>query len=132
MNLVKRYIFWTYERGSFHYDVMVTAILLFIFVSPHLIDFGDRPVQAEHVKGHDILVQASAGNVLVYQVSVKELKAIDGAAAGEMPLTEQLTSSIQPIAGPVVLDHYEPLRDANGKIEAYRVTAHRLADSRVQ
>ena len=45
MSLVKRYIFWTYERGSFHYDVMVTLILLFIFISPHVIDFRAKPVE---------------------------------------------------------------------------------------
>ncbi len=36
--LIRSYIFWTYERGSFHYDIMVTAILLFMFVSPHFIE----------------------------------------------------------------------------------------------
>jgi hypothetical protein len=30
--LIRNYIFWAYERGSFHYDVMVTAILIFMFV----------------------------------------------------------------------------------------------------
>ena len=28
--LLRSYIFWTYERGSLHYDVMVTLILLFL------------------------------------------------------------------------------------------------------
>jgi len=46
MNVLKRYIFWTYPRGSFHYDVMVTLILAFLFVSPHFIDFKDKPVPA--------------------------------------------------------------------------------------
>jgi hypothetical protein len=132
VNLFKRYIFWTYERGSFHYDVMVTLILLFIFISPHVIDFGDRPVQEDHVHGHDILVQASAGGVLVYQVSAKELKKVGAASANGSSLQQQLTSSIQPIAGTVVLDRYETLKDANGKVEAYKVFAHRPADARVQ
>ena len=43
MKTIKGYIWWTYERGSFHYDVMVTIILLFIFVAPRLIDFRDKP-----------------------------------------------------------------------------------------
>ncbi|EQD43830.1 hypothetical protein B1A_15449, partial [mine drainage metagenome] len=34
--ILRSYIFWTYQRGSAHYDVMVTLILLFIFVSPRL------------------------------------------------------------------------------------------------
>ena len=26
--VIRSYFFWTYERGSFHYDVMVTLILI--------------------------------------------------------------------------------------------------------
>ncbi len=43
MKTIKGYIWWTYERGSFHYDVMVTIILLFIFLAPRFIDFRDKP-----------------------------------------------------------------------------------------
>ena len=43
LKTIKGYIWWTYERGSFHYDVMVTIILLFIFLAPRLIDFRDKP-----------------------------------------------------------------------------------------
>ena len=41
--ILKSYLFWTYPRGSFHYDVMVTLILVFLFVSPRLINYRDRP-----------------------------------------------------------------------------------------
>ncbi len=41
--LLKNYFYWTYPRGNVHYDVMVTLILLFIFVTPHFWDFGDKP-----------------------------------------------------------------------------------------
>src|SRR5271165_776038 len=40
------YFYWTYPRGAFHYDVMVTLILLFIFVTPQLWDYGDKPSNA--------------------------------------------------------------------------------------
>ncbi len=39
------YIWWTHQRGSFHYDVMVTLILLFIFVTPHFINYKDKPAE---------------------------------------------------------------------------------------
>ena len=39
LRLIKSYLFWTYQRGTFHYDVMVTAILIFMFLTPHFIDF---------------------------------------------------------------------------------------------
>ncbi len=37
-----RTVFWAYERGSWQYDLLVLAILLFIFVSPRSW-FNDRP-----------------------------------------------------------------------------------------
>jgi hypothetical protein len=40
--VVTQSIFWTYERGSWQYDVIVIAILAFIFLSPRAW-FDDRP-----------------------------------------------------------------------------------------
>ena len=49
---IRGYILWSYERGSLHYDIMVTLILLFIFVSPHFINFKDKPVERNpHLTG---------------------------------------------------------------------------------
>ena len=129
MGLLKRYLFWTYERGSFHYDVMVTLILMFIFISPHFIDFGDRPVMEEHVHGHDVMVQASGGGVFVYQVSAQSAKAAGVASVDGLTLKQELAASIAPITGPVEVDRYDRLLDANGKVESYRVYAHRSPGS---
>lgn len=54
--LLRSYFFWTYERGSFHFDVLVTLILLFLFVSPHFIDFKDRPVETVALNSSEVLV----------------------------------------------------------------------------
>jgi hypothetical protein len=40
--VVTRSIFWSYERGSWQYDLIVMAILSFIFLSPRSW-FNDRP-----------------------------------------------------------------------------------------
>jgi hypothetical protein len=40
--VISRSIFWAYERGSWQYDLIVIAILAFIFFSPR-IWFNDRP-----------------------------------------------------------------------------------------
>jgi len=37
------YFYWTYPRGSFHYDIMVTLILLFIGATPFFWNYGDKP-----------------------------------------------------------------------------------------
>ena len=33
------YVWWTYPRGSLHYDIMVTLILAIIFLAPRWVDF---------------------------------------------------------------------------------------------
>ena len=42
---IRGYIFWSYERGSLHYDIMVTLILLFVFLSPRFLNYKDKPVE---------------------------------------------------------------------------------------
>ncbi len=55
--VLRSYFFWTYERGSFHYDVMVTLILIFMFASPFVIDFKDRPVETVALHSSEVLVK---------------------------------------------------------------------------
>ncbi|HLI76563.1 MAG TPA: hypothetical protein VKV02_06415, partial [Acidobacteriaceae bacterium] len=75
-NLLHRYIFWTYERGSFHYDVMVTLILLFLFISPHLIDFHDRPIPEVPGRSREVLVRSAGenGHRFVYEIRADDLR----------------------------------------------------------
>src|ERR1700733_10991509 len=40
---IRNYVLWSYERGTLHYDIMVTLILIFIFFSPYWINFNDKP-----------------------------------------------------------------------------------------
>src|SRR5579872_3159003 len=91
---IKGYIFWTYERGSFHYDVMVTLILVFIFVAPRYINFKDQPT--EHL-GHPTGIFFTAeGNQLVYQVDASVVDAQD-----EAMVRNNLLRVIEPISGKV-------------------------------
>ena len=70
--IIKSYLFWTYPRGSFHYDVMVTLILVFLFVSPRLINYRDRP-QETLTSTKDILVRANGPNAWTYQIGADQL-----------------------------------------------------------
>ena len=42
---IRGYILWSYERGTIQYDVMVTLILIFLFLSPYWINFNDKPIE---------------------------------------------------------------------------------------
>jgi hypothetical protein len=41
---IRGYILWQYERGTLHYDIMVTLIILFVLFSPRVINFNDKPI----------------------------------------------------------------------------------------
>jgi hypothetical protein len=123
--LIRSYFFWSYERGSFHYDVMVTAILLFVFVSPHVIDFKDKPVTTVPLHGSEVLVKEASGNSnearFVYEVRAEDL---DGAST-DVEIRRALLSVIEPISGEVKLEQYKPVPDTKGKIVAYDATVLR-------
>ena len=76
-NLLKSYLFWTYDRGSFHYDVIVTAILLFIFVTPHFVDFKDHPVETVALHSSEVLVKEAGSERgearFIYQIRADDM-----------------------------------------------------------
>ncbi len=111
------YLWWTEERGSFHYDVMVTLILAFIFITPHLWNYGDRP-SPRGTAPAEVLVKTESPDHFVYQINASQIKGSDDLQAA-------LQRGVEAISGDVVLDRYEAERDSSGKIAAYKVWAHR-------
>ena len=105
--ILKSYLFWTYPRGSFHYDVMVTVILLFLFVSPKLINYRDRP-QETLTSTKDILVRANGPNSWTYQIGADQL----ADTSNEDKLKAELLQRIQAISGNVAIDRYREQKDA--------------------
>jgi hypothetical protein len=112
------YLWWTEERGSFHYDVMVTVILLFIFLTPHLWNYGDRPTP-RGTAPTEVLVKTESPDHFVYQINASQIK-------GSEDLQTALLLRVEAISGDdVVMDRFEPARDSSGKVVAYKVWAHR-------
>ena len=126
MNLIGKYFFWTYERGSFHYDVMVTLILAFLFISPHYIDFKDKPIAAIplHASEVRVLEQGSSGTDarFVYEIRVEDLHGV----TSDADLKTAVLDVIEPISGSVTLIGKPlPVTDAHGRIIAYDATVLR-------
>ncbi len=122
-NLLKNYFFWTYQRGSFHYDVMVTAILLFMFVTPGFIDYKDRPVETVALHSSEVLVK-EAGTVngsarFIYQIRADDLDKAMPAAHTDADLRAAILRLVEPISGEVTLERYEEVKDASGHTVAY-------------
>ncbi len=121
--ILKSYFFWTYPRGSFHYDVMVTLILLFIFVTPHVWDYGDKasavtkptqPMQVETNLGRGRLI-----------ITVQQADANVPQGAPDKVVKKALRKAIEPVIGDAVfVEHWETVTDAQGHA-AWKVWAHR-------
>jgi hypothetical protein len=122
MKTLRSYIFWTYDRGSFHYDVMVTLILLFLFVSPRFIDFKDKPVPEIPMQRSEVLVKTAPGSSgeaqFVYEIRVDDLHG----ARTDAELRQAILNVVEPIAGDVTLQKYTPVMDTKGHVVAYDAT----------
>jgi len=118
-HVIRSYILWSHERGTIQYDVMVTLILLFVFFSPKLINFKDKPVEHNpHRTGVVVMPDEQGG--LVYQVDASAVQSKDGAA-----LHSELLQIIEPISGGVAITKIEPVRDGSGHIRRYKVWVER-------
>jgi len=117
--IIRSYILWSHERGTIQYDVMVTLILLFVFLSPRLINFKDKPIEHNpHRTGVVVMPDGQGG--LIYQVeSAAVMGKDDGAVRGE------LLQIIEPISGEVTITKVEPVRDRSGHVLRYRVWVER-------
>lgn len=112
---IRGYILWSYERGSLHYDIMVTLILVFVFVSPHYINYKDKPVERNpHLTGVVVLPDPKGG--LVYQIEASAVKGVSDA-----DVRQQLERIIEPISGAVTITSFEPVKDASGHLQSYKV-----------
>ena len=116
---IRSYILWQHERGTLHYDIMVTLILIFIFVSPRIINFNDKPApRALHQS--DVVVTVDAQGELVYQIPA------GGVTPGDdRSMRDQWLRVIRPISGEVAIVSYEAVDDGKGHVQFYKVLAKR-------
>ncbi len=120
--VLKSYFYWTYKRGSFHYDVMVTLILLFIFITPQLWNYGDKPVPVTAL-AHPIQVTGDGERGMVLVVAATDVDM--PAHASTMEAKHALRQAILPVTGDAVfVERWETLTDAQGNLE-WKVWAHR-------
>ncbi len=119
---IRSYLWWTHDRGSVHYDVMVTLILAFIFLAPHWINFKDKPVERiPHQTG--VVVFPDRGN-LVYQVDASAVVPGPRPRCGskdDAVVMDRLRRIIEPISGEVSIAGYDEVCDSKkGNVIAYR------------
>jgi hypothetical protein len=120
--ILKSYFYWTYKRGSFHYDVMVTLILLFIFVTPHFWNFGDR-LSTEPGPTHPIIVNSTGGHDVIITVDAADVNTPAGATDNQVK--RALRHAIEPVTGDdVYVERWMTVTNADGRL-AWKVWAHK-------
>jgi hypothetical protein len=116
---IRGYILWQYERGTLHYDIMVTLILIFIIFSPRVINFNDKPV-ARNPHPTDVVVSRDAQGGLLYQIQSGAVTPGD-----DHTVRDQLLHIIEPISGGVSIIRYEAVTDGRGRVQSYKVWVKR-------
>ena len=116
---IRGYVLWQYERGTLHYDIMVTLILIFIFLSPRVINFNDKPI-ARNPRPTDVVVTTDVQGRLLYQIAASAISPGD-----DRSVREQLLKIIEPISGGVSIVQYETVKDGKGQVQSYKVLVQR-------
>jgi hypothetical protein len=92
--------------------------LLFVFLSPRLINFKDKPVEHNpHRTGVAVVPDGQGG--LIYQIEATAV----GQAVGndDSVIRGELLQIIEPISGEVSITKVEAVRDGSGRILSYKV-----------
>ncbi|MCI0490222.1 MAG: hypothetical protein L0229_26815 [Blastocatellia bacterium] len=99
---LKGVLFWSYERGTWQYDLMCVLILAFVFLGPNSV-FHRRHT-------------APASNLTF--VAREEVKPEDDSDL-ERKIAEHLSKKC---GCEVKVSHIEPLMDRSGNLKGYQVT----------
>jgi len=105
------FIFWTYERGGWQYDLMCALILAFIFLTPRAF-FHDRPTLTEARQVVEVQGVEGTG----YRV---EAKLLEGSATSLEANAEHVLGQVT--GRPVEILRIQPVLDAKGRVQAYTV-----------
>jgi hypothetical protein len=120
--VMKRAIFWSYERGSWQYDVICVMILAFIFLTPTRW-FHDRPrlqlSDLRHVQG--IVEVGHTDQVWVYQLDARLVESL-----GEIPTTEAVHQLLlHRVTPPFVIKSIKPILGKGDVTLGYTVEVQR-------
>jgi hypothetical protein len=119
---ILRTVFWAYERGTWQYDLIVLAILAFIFLSPRNW-FNDRPTleltDLRHQQGFVEMGHGKQGwRYLVDARLVESLAAAKPEDAIQIILSRQLHQ-------PFTVVSIDPITDKNKVVLGYTVLVSR-------
>ena len=121
---VVRVVFWSYERGTWQYDVAVVGIVLFLLFSPFFIHYSDQPsVGPPPARSLVELRTMAPGQIATYRVDARLLATPTRTPELEHDLHETVQKNVQDLNhGHFEILRIEPIRGEGGTIAYYDVS----------
>jgi len=125
--ILSRTFFWSYERGTWQYDVAVVLILIFVLLTPRAW-FRDQPqvgmpVTSEQVQ---LVLISDDGHRQEYRVDARVLAPPQQTPALQNELHQALRRALPDLSnGRFSITNINPVRDERGTVIAYEVEIRR-------
>jgi hypothetical protein len=125
--ILKRTFFWSYERGTWQYDVAVVIILVFVFLPRGW--FRDEPVVgvSANAPGQVALVAGTEkSDHQTYRIDARVLAPPEKTPALQNELHNALRKALPDLRNVrFSITNIEPVRDEEGTVIAYQVEIRR-------
>jgi len=114
--------FWSYERGTWQYDLAVILILVFVLLTPRAW-FRDQPQMGPVANAPgEVRLVSEDGQHKVYRVDARVLAPPAQTPALEKELHNALQKALEELRnGRFTITKIEPVRDEQGTVIAYQV-----------
>ena len=123
--ILSRMFFWSYERGTWQYDLAVVVILIFVLLTPRNW-FQDQPQVGLPLASSQVQLISPAGNAETYQVDARVLAPPARTPALENELHNALQQALPELrSGRFSIVKIDPVRNDKGTVIAYQVEIRR-------
>jgi hypothetical protein len=121
---IVRVLFWSYERGTWQYDLAVAGIVLFVLFSPLIIHYTDQPSVGPAPAAALVELRAVApGQLATYRVDARLLATPTRTPELEHDLHVAVQKNVRDLNhGHFEIQHIEPIRGEGDTIAYYDVS----------
>ena len=125
--ILSRTFFWSYERGTWQYDVAVILILIFVLATPPRWFHDEPQVGLPASAGQVALVAGTESDARqTYRVDARVLAPPEKTPALQNDLHNALKKALPDLRnGRFSITNIDPVRDEDGTVIAYQVEIHR-------
>ena len=121
---IVRVVLWSYERGTWQYDLAVAGIVLFVLFSPLYVHYSDQPAIGPAPSTSLVTLQnVQAGQIATYRVDARLLATPVRTPELEHDLHETVQRNVPDLNhGRFEILRIDPIRGDGGTIAYYDVS----------